>query len=118
MLLRARVRRIPTEIWFDAVTAGLTLAALAAALAFGPIDSVADGSPATVIVGLAYPVGDVLLLTLAVGALAMLGWRAEQRWVLLVAGFTLFAVADTVYLFRSAAGHEVEIWSMRSHTPP
>ncbi|MGW5149489.1 diguanylate cyclase domain-containing protein [Rhodococcus koreensis] len=110
MLLRARVRRIPTEIWLDAVTAGLTLAALAAALAFGPIDSVADGSPATVIVGLAYPVGDVLLLTLAVGALAMLGWRAEQRWVLLVAGFTLFAVADTVYLFRSAAGHEVEIW--------
>ncbi|MFC9360017.1 diguanylate cyclase domain-containing protein [Rhodococcus sp. NPDC057014] len=110
VLLRARVGRLPTEIWLDAVTAGLTLAALEVALAFGPIDTVAGQSPATVIVGLAYPVGDVLLLTLAVGALAVLGWQAEQRWALLVAGFVLFAVADTAYLFRSAAGHDVEVW--------
>ena len=110
LLLRARARRLPAEIWLDALTAGLTLAALAAALAFGPIESVASGSPAAVIVGLAYPVGDVLLLALAVGALAVLGWRAEQRWVLLVAGFMLFAVADTVYLFRSADGYVEGTW--------
>nr|WP_257226265.1 GGDEF domain-containing protein [Rhodococcus opacus] len=110
LLLRARARRLPAEIWLDAVTAGLTLAALAAALAFGPVESVASGSPAAVIVGLAYPVGDVLLLALAVGALAVLGWRAEQRWVLLVAGFMLFAVADTFYLFRSADGYVEGTW--------
>ncbi|RZK96265.1 MAG: bifunctional diguanylate cyclase/phosphodiesterase [Rhodococcus sp. (in: high G+C Gram-positive bacteria)] len=110
LLLRARARRLPAAIWLDAVTAGLTLAALAAALAFGPIESVASGSPAAVIVGFAYPVGDVLLLALAVGALAALGWRAEQRWVLLVAGFMLFAVADTLYLFRSAEGYVEGTW--------
>ncbi|WP_312033881.1 MULTISPECIES: bifunctional diguanylate cyclase/phosphodiesterase [unclassified Rhodococcus (in: high G+C Gram-positive bacteria)] len=110
LLLRARARRLPAEIWLDAVTAGLTLGALAAALAFSPIESVSGGTPAAVVVGLAYPVGDVLLLALAVGALAVPGWRAEQRWVLLVAGFTLFAVADTVYLFRSADGYVAGTW--------
>ncbi|MFC9554405.1 diguanylate cyclase domain-containing protein [Rhodococcus sp. NPDC056960] len=110
LLLRARVRRLPAEIWLDAVTAGLTLGALAAALAFSPIESVAGGSPAAVVVELAYPVGDVLLLALAVGALAVLGWRADQRWVLLVAGFMLFAVADTVYLFRSADESVAGTW--------
>ncbi|BAH54083.1 bifunctional diguanylate cyclase/phosphodiesterase [Rhodococcus opacus] len=110
LLLRARARRLPAEIWLDAITAGLTLGALAAALAFSPIDSVAGEPPAAVIVGLAYPVGDVLLLALAVGALAVLGWRAEQRWVLLVAGFMLFAVADTVYLFRGADSYVEGTW--------
>ena len=110
VLLRSRARRLPTEIWLDAITAGLTLAALATAVAFGPIDSAAERSPAAVIVGLAYPAGDVLLLALAVGALAVLGWRAEPRWVLLVAGFVLFAVADTVNLFRTAAGHVEVTW--------
>ncbi|MEN0137146.1 MAG: bifunctional diguanylate cyclase/phosphodiesterase [Rhodococcus sp. (in: high G+C Gram-positive bacteria)] len=110
LLLRARARRLPAEMWLDAITAGLTLGALAAALAFSPIDSVAGEPPAAVIVRLAYPVGDVLLLALAVGALAVLGWRAEQRWVLLVAGFTLFAVADTVYLFRGADSYVEGTW--------
>lgn len=36
--------------------------------------------------------------------LPILGLRNEFRWSLLVAGFTLFAAADTMYLFETAAG--------------
>jgi diguanylate cyclase (GGDEF)-like protein len=104
LLLRTRLPGLPAAIRLDALTAGLTLAAVAAAIAFGPIERATHGSPLKVLVGLAYPVGDLLLFALAVGALAVLGWRAERRWALLVVGFMLYAVAATVYLFRTAQG--------------
>jgi diguanylate cyclase (GGDEF)-like protein len=108
LLLRARMRRMPTALWLDGVTAGLALTAVVAAVVFGPISAATGGSAAAVAVGLAYPVGDLLLLGVVVGALAVLGWRAEWRWGLLAFGFALYAVSDTVYLFRSAQGSYVE----------
>src|SRR5262249_35344628 len=50
----------------------------------------------------------VLLLSLTAGMLPILGWRAEIRWGLMVAGFMSFAVADTVYLFQTSAGAYLE----------
>ena len=108
LLLRSRLRRLPMAIWLDSATAGLALAAIAAAIAYGPIHAATVGTPFTVIVGLAYSMGALLLLALAVGALAVLGWRAEQRWGLLVAGFMMYAVADTTYLFATAEGTYTE----------
>jgi diguanylate cyclase (GGDEF)-like protein len=67
-----------------------------------------QGEPATVLVGLSYPIGDLLLLSLTAGMLPILGWRAELRWGLMVAGFMSFAVADTVYLFQTSAGTYLE----------
>ena len=72
--------------------------------AAGPIHAAAIRAPATVLVGLIYPWGDLVLLALAAGMLPILGWRNEFRWVLLVAGFVGFAVADTAYLFETSAG--------------
>ena len=102
LLLRARVHRMPVAVWFDGVTVGLALTAVVAAVAFGPIMAATGGSLAVVVVGLAYPMGDLLLLAAVIGALAVLGWRAERRWGLLAAGLVCFAVADTVYLFQTA----------------
>jgi diguanylate cyclase len=55
-------------------------------------------------VGLAYPWGDLLLLALVASMLPILGWRNDFRWLLLAAGFILFAGADTVYLFQTSVG--------------
>jgi diguanylate cyclase (GGDEF)-like protein len=107
-LMRDRLKRVPTAFRLDALICGLTLGAVAAAIATGPIDVALQGEPAVVLVGLAYPVGDLLLLALTAGMLPILGWRAEWRWGLLVAGFMSYAVADTVYLFQSSAGAYVE----------
>ena len=104
LLMRERLKRVPGAFRLDALICGLTLGAVAAAIATGPIDASLHGEPAAVFVGLAYPVGDLLLLALTAGMLPILGWRAEWRWALLVAGFMLFAVADTVYLFQTSAG--------------
>ena len=54
---------------------------------------------------LSYPVGDLVLIVVAVATLAMVRWRAEPVWWLLVAGFGLFAVADTAYLLRRRQQH-------------
>ncbi len=108
MLMRDRLKRVPTAFRLDALICGLTLGALAAAIATGPIDAALQGEPAAVMVGLAYPVGDLLLLALTAGMLPILGWRAELRWGLMIAGFMAYAVADTIYLFQSTAGTYLE----------
>ncbi len=108
LLMRERLKRVPTAFRLDALICGLTLGAVAAAIATGPIDAALQGDPTTVLVALAYPVGDLLLLALTAGMLPILGWRAELRWRLMVVGFMSYAVADTMYLFRSSAGTYLE----------
>ena len=102
LLMRARLKRVPLSIRLDSVVCGLTMAAVAAALTAGPIHADAARAPATVLVGLIYPWGDLVLLALASGMLPIIRWRNDFRWVLLVAGFILLAAADTDYLFETA----------------
>lgn len=104
LLMRARLKRVPIPIRLDSLVCALAMAAVAAALTAGPIHTAATRAPATVLVGLIYPWGDLILLALAAGMLPILGWRNEFRWGLLVAGFVLFAAADTAYLFETSAG--------------
>jgi diguanylate cyclase (GGDEF)-like protein len=99
---------VPPAIRLDAVVVGLTVAAVATALASGPNEPATTGFPATVITGLAYPVFQLLLLALTAGSLAILGWRTERRWALLVGGLVLYAVANAVYLFKMLHGSYVE----------
>jgi diguanylate cyclase (GGDEF)-like protein len=51
---------------------------------------------------LAYPLADMLVLAIVVGAVALAGWRFSLRWLLFGGGLALFAVADSVYLIRTA----------------
>ena len=103
LLLRARLKRASVLVQLDSLVCALTMAAVAAALAAGPIHTAATRAPATVLVGILYPWGDLVLLALAAGMLPIRGWRNEFRWILLVAGFVLFAAADTAYLFETSA---------------
>jgi diguanylate cyclase (GGDEF)-like protein len=108
LLIQARLQRVPAAIRLDGLVVGFTAAAVAAALTAGPIAAAMSGSPATVLVGLAYPAGGMLLLALATGTLAILGWRTDWRWALIVAGFVLWVVANTIYLFETTAGSYLE----------
>jgi diguanylate cyclase (GGDEF)-like protein len=104
LLMRARLKPVPAPMQLDSLVCGLTMAAVAAALMAGPIHAAATRAPATVLVGLVYPWGDLVLLALAASMLPILRWRKDFRWPLLVAGFILFALADTAYLFQTSAG--------------
>ncbi|CQD19234.1 cyclic diguanylate phosphodiesterase domain-containing protein [Mycobacterium lentiflavum] len=103
LLVRARLAAVPIPIRLDPLVCGLAMAALGVALRAGPFHAAAIRAPDTVLVGLLYPWGDLVLAALAAAMLPMVGWRNEFRWLLLVAGLVGFALADTVYLFETAA---------------
>ncbi len=104
LLMRSRLMRVPIQTRLDALVCALAAAAVATALRAGPLHAAAMQAPATVLVGLAYPWGDLILLTVAAGMLPILGWRNEFRWGLLVAGFIGFTVADAAYFFQTSEG--------------
>ena len=107
-LIRSRAGRIRGTLWLDGVTASLAAAAVGAAVLFELVLVTTEGSPATVATNLAYPLGDVLLLSAVVGVFSLNAWRPGLRWTVLGVGILCTLVADCIYLFQSAAGTYVE----------
>jgi diguanylate cyclase (GGDEF)-like protein len=103
-LLRARARGVPRRLLVDGATAALGVAALSAAIVFDTVLESVEGAPLAIATGLAYPLLDLVLLGLAVGALASTGWRLDRTWMLLAAGVSTFWLADSLYLVRTAQG--------------
>ncbi len=104
VLLRSRARGAPRRLLIDGLTAALGVAALSAAIVFETVLEAVEGDPLAVATGLAYPLLDLVLLGLAVGALASTGWRLDRTWMLLAAGISTFWLADSLYLVRAAQG--------------
>jgi len=57
---------------------------------------------------LAYPVGDLLLLTLVIGVFALTGWRPGAVWGLLGVGLAGLALADILFLWLDTRGAYAE----------
>jgi diguanylate cyclase (GGDEF)-like protein len=108
LLLRSRARSIGGTLWLDGATAALAAAALGAAVLVELVLQSTEGSTSTVVTNLAYPLGDVLLLSAVFGVFSLTGWRPGERWLLLGLGALSTTIADAVYLFQSAAGTYVE----------
>ena len=97
-------RRPPAGVWLDGVIAGTGLAAVGAAAVFHQVLASATGSPAAVATELAYPIGDLLLAALVVGAMTVRGWHVNRVWLLLASSFLLLAAADALYAVQVAGG--------------
>ncbi len=108
LLLRSRVRSLADTLWLDGITAALTAAAIGAAVIVEVVLESTEGSKSTVVTNLAYPLGDILLLSAVFGVFALTGWKPGPRWLLLGLGALATATADTIYLFQSAEGTYVE----------
>ncbi len=104
LLLRARAGQVPRTLWVDGVIAALAVASLSAALVFDPVLENVEGRGLAVATNLAYPLGDLVLLGLIVGALAGTGWRLDRTWMLLAIGVSTFWLADSLYLVKTADG--------------
>jgi two-component system cell cycle response regulator len=104
LLLRARTgARISPLLWLDGVVGGLAAAALGAALVLGVVAST-EGSLATVVTNLAYPLGDLSMLAFVIVVMTVTGRRGGSTWVLLALAFAVWGVADSLYLYRIASG--------------
>src|SRR5256885_9935781 len=101
LLLRTEVREFIPATWLDGAVAGLGAAALCAEFAFEAILRSLGGDPLAMATNLAYPIGGVLLLGLAVGGTAILPQR-RPPWVLLAVACAINGVGDTFNLFLSS----------------
>ena len=105
MLVRSRLRSVRTSLGLDALIGALATAALASAVLYGPIVHAGAGEvSAAVVTNLAYPVGDLLLLSLVVAVFGLSGWRPARAWIVLGAGLAVNALADGIYLYLTAKG--------------
>ena len=102
LLVRSRLSEFHHALWLDGLMAALASAALGAAVLFEVVLGSTDGSPGVVITNLAYPLGDILLLSAVVGVFVLTGGRAGRTWLLIGAGLAATAVADGIFLFETA----------------
>lgn len=104
IFMRGEVRRLATPSWLDGAVAGVGAAAVCAAFAFPRIQSLAGGNAAATVTNLAYPVADLLLLTLVVGGSTLMSGRRKAPWILMAGGITINVVGDSANLFASSWG--------------
>ncbi len=108
LLLRKRIRKFEGNLWLDGLIAALAVAAVGAAVVFDQVLSTTGGNALVVATNLAYPLADLLLLSLVVAMFALTGWRFDRTWAFVAAGYAVFAIADTAYLYQTAAGSYIE----------
>ena len=104
LLFRARVGAVGWRVGVDGLIGALGMGAIAAAIVFDAVLHNVEGSAAAVITNLAYPVGDLFLLSLVVGVMVVGGRRMVGTFGWIAAGMSAFAVADSIYLYQSAVG--------------
>jgi two-component system, cell cycle response regulator len=102
LLARRHLRDLRLGIWLDGLIAGLGAASVAAALILPPVLDNATGAHSSIVVSLAYPVGDLLLMLFALSAVGISGRRPGAMWLLIAAGMLVSAVADSLYLYQTA----------------
>jgi diguanylate cyclase (GGDEF)-like protein len=101
LLVRARAGELDRRLWMDGAIAALGTGALGAALLLEFVADRTSGSEIEVATTLAYPFGDVVLISLIVGIIALTRWRPGRTWSLLLAGLAAMAVADVAFTLQS-----------------
>ena len=101
-LLQKALGRKARPNWLDGVVAGLGAAALCAAFAFGSIQMLTGGSALATATNLAYPIGDLLLLSLVIGGTVLLSGRGTRPWYFLAGGLTVIVFGDTFNLVHTS----------------
>ncbi len=101
VLVRARADQLDWRLWMDGAIAALGTAALGAAFVFDFVAASAEGTPLQIATTLAYPLGDILMVAMVVGVVALTGWRPGRTWSLLLAGLTALVVADIAYTLQT-----------------
>jgi diguanylate cyclase (GGDEF)-like protein len=102
MLIRSRLHQLRPGLLLDGLLVGLTAATVLAAVALEPIVAHPGATFSTVVTDLGYPVGDLLLLVLVVGALGLNGWRLSAGWRLIAASLVVGAAADVALRYEQA----------------
>ncbi len=98
LLARGRLPRMGVKLRLDAAIGVLGAAAIVTQLMSDPVRD-ATGGGVAMLVGLAYPLGNVVTLTLVVIAFSVRDWRVGVAGTVLAAAFGARAAADAIAVF-------------------
>ncbi|HEU5104956.1 MAG TPA: GGDEF domain-containing protein [Solirubrobacterales bacterium] len=101
LLVRARAGELDKRLWMDGLVAALGTGAIGAAFLVEFVADHTEGSGVEVATTLAYPFGDVVLVALIVGIIALTRWRPGRTWTLLLGGLAVMAVADVAFTLQT-----------------
>ena len=107
MLTQGNFRAVAISTRLDGVITGLAIGAAAGLLWFNNVLSI-TGKPIEVVVGMAYPLMDLVMLVVLFSALAPMRYRLHRSTALLMLGLIVFVVGDIIYLNQQAAGTYVQ----------
>ncbi|MFI5027545.1 MAG: hypothetical protein ACHQCF_01010 [Solirubrobacterales bacterium] len=103
LLVRARAEKLDWRLWMDGAIAALGTAALGAAFVFDFVAGQTEGTTLQVATTLAYPLGDIAMVSMVVGIFALTRWSPGHAWSLLLAGLVALAIADVAYTLESTS---------------
>ena len=95
-------RRPTATLWLDGLLGAIGAATALAAL-LHPVFEALSGAPVELLVAGAYPVGDLLLIAMLAGTLAIRGPRDGGTLSWLAIGLLCFCAADVVFALRTAS---------------
>jgi diguanylate cyclase (GGDEF)-like protein len=108
LLFRSRFTGLTAGLWIDGIVAALAAATLGSAVVVEAILDITEGSWAVAATNVAYPLGDVVLLSLVIAVFALTAWRPGRTWWYLGVALAVFAGGDSVYLYRTSTDAYVE----------
>jgi hypothetical protein len=104
LFIRGDTQKLTTPSWLDGAVAGVGTAAVCAAFVFERVLRLTGGNSAATATNLAYPIGDVLLLSLVMGGSTVMSGRRKAPWLLMATGIAVNAAGDTAALFGTSFG--------------
>ncbi len=104
LLVRSRISTFDRSVWLDGLIAALAVSALSASIVLQVVLTHTHGKRLTMVVNLAYPVADLVLLAIVILVFALTGRRPGRAWVVAGLAFGLIALADSLFLYLNATG--------------
>jgi diguanylate cyclase len=102
--VRRHMRGLESSVWLDCAVGSLGAATVLAVVLSPVLSSALTGSSwLAIVVAVAYPMFDLVLVAAVAGVAVLGGRRIGNRWLLLLVGMLVFAAADVVYALQVAA---------------
>lgn len=103
VLLWSRLSRPALSMWLDASIGVFAVLTLSVGLLLGAISGT-TGSPLQVVVALAYPLADFILLAMIAAVVALTGARLDRALISVVLAILAISFADVVFFYETSLG--------------
>jgi two-component system cell cycle response regulator len=103
VLLWSRLNRPALSMWLDAGIGVSAMMMLSIGLLLGAM-TVTTGTPLQVVVALAYPVADLVLLSMIAAVIALTGARLDRALIAAVIAILAISIADVTFFYETTLG--------------